>query len=260
MLLFDRSRLRSFGDNETKLSNVACEAEVRPHPDSDSSVSPMLRHSAIMPRPSSPTGLLLRIMTCRSCVSAAPLSRKSSMECSVKPMSSKYIVRILECSIALPMCGAPLGSMRFPDKFISSRLSHCRIMSPMATAACSHSIPLQAMWTDLRLRLLAAPWQNWMAPSLPSLLLFSEMFLSISWFSSNSEKVSAAFPSMEQLSKCSWASLGNFMAARQTTSAPSEPISLLLRQSNSILVVLSISTARQPAGPRLMLSARSTLK
>mmetsp|Transcript_54784 Transcript_54784/g.154218 ORF Transcript_54784/g.154218 Transcript_54784/m.154218 type:complete len:205 (-) Transcript_54784:1755-2369(-) len=133
--LSERSRLRRFGDRETRFSRVAWEAAVRLQLDSERSVRPMLRHSAMMPRPSSPTGFLFSIMTCRSCVSAAPWSRKSSIVRSVKPMSSRYIVRILLCSIALPMWGAPMESILLPERFISRRVSQLVIMLPMASAA-----------------------------------------------------------------------------------------------------------------------------
>mmetsp|Transcript_13629 Transcript_13629/g.39785 ORF Transcript_13629/g.39785 Transcript_13629/m.39785 type:complete len:255 (+) Transcript_13629:78-842(+) len=133
--LCERSRICRFGDSETRFRSVACASAVREQDERARLVSPMLRHSAIMARPSSPTGFLFRIMTCRSCVSAAPWSRNSSKCSSVRPISSRNMVRILLCSMAPPISRAPRGSISLPEMLTSTRVSHPRIMLPIAAEA-----------------------------------------------------------------------------------------------------------------------------
>mmetsp|Transcript_46358 Transcript_46358/g.140660 ORF Transcript_46358/g.140660 Transcript_46358/m.140660 type:complete len:242 (-) Transcript_46358:1682-2407(-) len=220
----------------------------------------MLRHSAMMPSPSSPTGLLLRIITWRSWVSAAPWSKNSSMVPSVKPMSSRNMVKMRLCSIALPMYSAPPGLMWLPDKFISSNVSHFRIMSPTASVAASEVMLLYARCTELKQADSAQPRQNSTMPSLCKSLLFKEMFRNAPCFSISSERSAAALVSMAQLSisrVCKWWQPN---AARQTTPAPSDPMALFEMHSSSITVADKRSRAKQPRVCKPTWSARNTLK
>mmetsp|Transcript_107506 Transcript_107506/g.346910 ORF Transcript_107506/g.346910 Transcript_107506/m.346910 type:complete len:270 (+) Transcript_107506:910-1719(+) len=116
------------------------------------------------------------------------------------------------------------------------------------------------MCTDLSDSDCAAPPQNSMAPSLPSLLCFSDTLLRVRWSRSISAMAPAAALSMEQWSIVSVWRWANRAAALTTVSAPSDPISLFERLSISSLVVSSCCTAAQPGARRPMVSATRTLK
>mmetsp|Transcript_22377 Transcript_22377/g.64189 ORF Transcript_22377/g.64189 Transcript_22377/m.64189 type:complete len:250 (+) Transcript_22377:1011-1760(+) len=102
--------------------------------------------------------------------------------------------------------------------------------------------------------------QKRMTPSLPSLLLLTEMLFSLRCFFNKLASESAAPASIPQLFSHSVVKCGHFSAAAQTISAPAEPMALLARSKRSSDVLLRRSRAWQPSALRPIVWASRTRK
>mmetsp|Transcript_69658 Transcript_69658/g.137866 ORF Transcript_69658/g.137866 Transcript_69658/m.137866 type:complete len:214 (-) Transcript_69658:1800-2441(-) len=212
----------------------------------------MLKHSEIITRPSSPTAFRLRAKTCSSCVSAAPLSRKSSKQRPERPTASSRSTSTLLYSMAAPICAMPRGCRGLPERPSSSSDKQPRINSPMANAACSVQISFSARCSDRKALEWAAPRQSSVAPSLPKELRLSEIRASAGCCDTASERLLAALPSAEHPSSNNARRKMKPGTAVATIRTPSEPSALLERSRTSSRVLLNSWRARQPVECRPM--------